>query len=156
MYKIYKLVNDQMPDKIYYGKTRRKLERRLNAHKNTKTCSSRILFEYGNVEIILIDECNTPEEAKQRERWWIEKNKCINRIIPGRTIKEWYEANKEKMKERYEANKEKIKEHYEANKEKRKEYYEANKEKKKEYYEANKEKYREYQKKYREAKKVNC
>ena len=78
-------------------------------------------------------------------------------------MKDYYEANKDKMndkmKEYREANKDKIKdkkkEHYEANKDKikdiQKEYYEANKDKindkMKEYREANKDKINEYFKK---------
>ena len=69
---------------------------------------------------------------------------CVNKFIPGRTKKEYYEANKEKRKEYYkeyrEANKEKNKEYREINKEKRKEYREINKDKMKEYYQENKEK----------------
>jgi hypothetical protein len=38
-------------------------------------------------------------ELNARERWWIENNECVNKYIPTRTDKEYYEAHKEKIKE---------------------------------------------------------
>lgn len=156
--KIYKIINDSMPNMVYYGSTCNTFAKRMGQHKALRDCSSRVLFEYGNPQMILIEKypCNDKMELKSRERYYIENNDCLNKIVPGRTEKEYREDNKEKIsiknKKHYEANKEKIslkcKEYYEANKEKlsikKKEYHEANKVKisikKKEHYEANKEK----------------
>ena len=152
--KIYKIINDSIPGMVYYGSTCNTFAKRMGTHKALRDCSSRVLFEYGKAEMILIEKypCNDKMELKSRERYYIENNDCVNKNIPGRTMKEYYEDNKEKIKEWREDNKEKIslyqkeyqKEHYEANKEKIKELREANKEKillkHKEYYEANKEK----------------
>lgn len=111
-----------------------------------KTCetnySSFKIIEGGNYDIILVEEfsCDNKNQLEARERYFIENNECVNKIIPTRTDKEYREANKEKIFEQG-------KQYREANKEiifeKKKQYREANKEviakHKKEYYEANKE-----------------
>ncbi len=82
--------------------------------------------------------CNDSNEAKKRERYYIELYKPkLNTEIPGRTDKEYYTENFEKIqnkrKEYRTKNKETIneksKEYTNNNKNKRKEYYENNKEK---------------------------
>ena len=113
--KIYKLVNDELPDLIYYGSTTQPLFKRLYQHKDKyNTSSSKLLFEKGNVKIILCENfpCNCKEELIKKEREYIENNNCINKRIPSRTKKEYNEDNKEKIneykKEYYENNKEKL------------------------------------------------
>jgi len=178
--KIYKIVCN-ITGETYYGSTTQPLSVRIGGHrtdakKETSNITSKQIILRGNYDIILCEECpcENKEQLHARERKWIEENECINKNIPGRTGKEWCEANKEQRKkynEEYsEANKEQIKQrkkHYrEANKEhmkqKQKEFYEANKEqikqKQKECYEANKEQIKQYQKQkqkeYRAAKKA--
>jgi len=157
--KIYKIVSN-VSNLVYYGSTiEHTLAMRLSKHRSnykryqegkcSYTTSYKILEE-GKYDIILVENfpCNNKDELTARERYYIENNDCVNKVIPGRIDKEY---KKEYMKEYREQNKEKIKqkdkEKYENNKEKilqqRKEYYEANKElkllQKKEYYEINKE-----------------
>jgi hypothetical protein len=154
--KIYKLVGGGL---TYYGSTCSTLTRRLCGHKTDfkqgKNLSSKLLFETGDeVKIYLVEKyhCNDKIELNARERYWIENNECVNKQIPTRTIKEYYEAHKEKIKEQ---NKEYKELHKEQRKEKAKEYYEANKEvrkeKEKERYEANKDKILK-----RMSEKINC
>jgi hypothetical protein len=162
--KIYKLTTIHDPDLVYYGSTVNPLYKRKNDHKNRFKngkfeCSSSKLFELGidDVEITLVESiiCNNKEELHKRERFYIENNNCVNKVVPTRTYKEYYEDCKDKIrdkkKEYRELNKDKIKEQ-------RKQYREQNKDKirdkKKEYYEENKEKIndkrKEYMKEYRE------
>ena len=167
--KIYKLINDEL-GLTYYGSTATTLTKRLCGHKTkTNKCKSKLLFTGGAVEIFLVEEfpCENKDQLNKRERFYIENNECVNKNIPGRTMKEWREVNKESIaeqnKEWFEANKEQMKEynkeyreaHKEHNKEYNKEYREVNKEKmveyQKEWREANKEKLVEYQKEYKEA-----
>ena len=122
--KIYK-ITDTANNECYYGSTIQPLSKRMGQHrifykayKNGKyhNVSSFILFDkYGveNCSIVLVEnvECKTKEELHQRERFYIENNECVNKFIPGRTNKEWYEDNKEYQKKYIEANKEKIKEY---------------------------------------------
>jgi len=125
----------------YVGSTFRKLNERLSSHRNDKGCS---LYEFvkkgdwDNWYIELYEEypCNNKKELEKREGEVIRLVGTINKGIAGRTYKEWYEVNKEKIAER------------------KKKYSENNKEiiaeKKKIYRENNKEKIAEQEKKYRE------
>jgi len=66
--------------------------------------------------------CKRSEELHARERYWIENTECVNKNIPTRTDKEYYQDNKEiYFKKYYEEHKEKIKQYREEHKEKRKE-----------------------------------
>ena len=145
--KIYKLVGGGL---TYYGSTCNELRIRLYQHKsNINKCKSKQLFNTGDkVDIVLVEKypCNDKLELHQRERYHIENNECINKVIPTRTDKQYYEDNKNKIKQYYESNKDKIKE-------KNKEYREDNKDKIKEYFETNKDKIKEYLKEYYESNK---
>jgi hypothetical protein len=65
--------------------------------------SSFSLFEEGNgnIEIVLIEKfaCESKEELHSRERHWIETMDCVNKHIPTRTRKEYYDQNKEQISE---------------------------------------------------------
>jgi len=131
------------PNLIYYGSTTKPLNDRLSGHKNNfknnKQVSSKILFEWGNVKINMIEEINFEDkkELLDREAYYIKNLECVNKKIPNRTDKQYYSDNKDKIKQ-------KIKKYYEKNKEKKqqqnKKYYEKNKEKKQQYYSDNKDK----------------
>jgi hypothetical protein len=127
--KIYKLVNDTS-DNVYIGSTAQTLAKRIGGHRNDykkylegkdKNITSFKLFENDSkVSIILIEEypCNNKMELERRERYYIESMKCLNKVVPTRTWKEYKkeynETNKDKilkhMKEYYETNKDKISE----------------------------------------------
>ena len=122
-------------------------------------------MKYGDAEIYLIQlcDCQSKMELERCERSHIESIECVNKTIPGRTKKEYYIDNKEKIKQYYIENKELIckqkkeyyienkelickqkKQHYIDHPEIKKQYYQKNKElickKKREYYEDNKDK----------------
>ena len=117
--KIYRIINDNMPGKVYYGSTCQKLGARMASHRRdaiTQNNSSKELFQTGKPIIVLIENfpCNSKEELHKRERFYIENNSCVNKEIPGRTGAEYYQDNKEKFRKYYqeyrENNKEKMKE----------------------------------------------
>ena len=92
--KIYKLINDAMPGKVYFGSTTQSLSRRLSKHKDvskTKNHSSKSLFEFGQVKIQLVENfpCENKLQLLKREAHFIINNLCINKQIPGRTKNEW-------------------------------------------------------------------
>jgi len=123
--KIYKLWSPQgTEDEIYFGSTTDELRFRKSNHKRkTNPCQSKILFEkYNDVRIEVIEEypCNSKAELLKKEGEYIRNNKCLNRNIPDRKMKEYY-------KEYVENNKEKIKEN-------RKNYYENNRKKINDYF----------------------
>ena len=129
--KIYKII-DNTNDNIYIGSTCQKLSQRLSEHvrhfrsykkdKKVSYVTSFKIIENGDYDIILIKEypCETKEQLLKKERYYIEKYKCVNKNIPGRTMKEY-------CKEYRENNKDLIKEYREANKDVMKQYYENNK-----------------------------
>lgn len=109
--KIYKIV-DIGYNEMYIGSTTKKLSERFGAHKynfinntNRNSCTSKYLFEkYGinNCKIELIENfpCNNREELHKREGYYIQNSiNCVNKVIPGRTQKEYLELNKSKIYE---------------------------------------------------------
>jgi len=162
--KIYKIV-DANEEMVYVGSTCQKyLCSRMATHKaNYKRlnnyCSSHDIFDkYGmeNCKILLLENypCNSKEELFKKEGEYIRQLNCVNKIISGRTQKEYNNDNKDKIKEirkkYYDDNKDKLKEY-------RKEYYDDNRDKilgyKKEYYDDNRDKILGYKKEYRLKKK---
>lgn len=121
--KIYKLVSNS-DDKIYVGSTCMSLAKRKADHKtNSKKMSERHVYKHfneikwNNVDIILIEQfkCENKMELERRERYWIETLKPeLNKNIPTRTDREYYEDNRdailENKKAYYVDNKEIIKE----------------------------------------------
>jgi len=139
---------------VYYGSTC-DLKIRMRIHKAlTNNCTSKKIIERGNYEVAILETHENIDkyDLHERERWYIENKPCVNKFIPHRTKKEYYQDNKEKFTEYYQDNKEKIAEYYQDNKEKITEYYQDNKEKiaeqQKEYYQDNKEKIAEQKKEY--------
>ena len=174
--KIYKLIpkayNENDEILIYYGSTTQfYLSSRLAQHiqkfknylennnKKIYMTSFSIFEKYSidNVIILLVENypCNSKAELEARERFYIDSNICVNKKIPTRTQKEYYNDNKEiiieKVKNYYNHNKDVISEKnklkYVDNKEKilenHKLFYNNNKDRIKEriknYYENNKE-----------------
>ena len=96
--KIYKLWSSEGDD-IYIGSTTTLLSARKAKHKyGDNECVSRFLFEkYNDVRIELLEccPCENKEELAKKEGEYIRNNNCINKQIPLRTHKEYYEDNKE-------------------------------------------------------------
>ena len=156
---IYKLCsNDTDIKDIYVGSTT-SFKHRKAAHKNSSNNEKnkdynsyvyKFIRENGgwaNWDMILVESypCKSSLDLHKREREIIEELKStLNKHIPTRTEKEYYDDNKERLLE-------KQKKYYEENKdtilERNKEYYEDNKDKileeKKEYYKENKDKINE-------------
>jgi len=108
--KIYKLV-DNTNGNIYIGSTAEPLlARRLAKHKNNyKTylhkkyhfLTSFIIMENQDYDIVLIENfpCSSKDELHARERFFIESLDCVNKQRPGRTHKEHYLDNRERILE---------------------------------------------------------
>jgi hypothetical protein len=143
--KIYRLVCNKT-GKQYVGSTINTLYQRLGSHKTgfkdwkdgkaTAKCTSVEIVEGGDYDVVLIENypCADKNELHARERYWIERLDCVNKVIPTRTRREYYEADVEKWKQ---YKKEYGREYYATNqnriKERQREYYEKNIEHKKEY-----------------------
>lgn len=160
LYHFYRLVNN-VDEVCYIGKTKRELRKRLWDHRSpSNICSSKQLIEkYGreNVSIVLIHslEFATNEEAHREERRLIEeyRGRCVNLVIPYRSVEEVKERKKANYKANYEAHAEEVKAqskayreaHVDEVKARSKAYRETHKDEQKAlnkaWYEANKEEY---------------
>jgi len=128
---IYKLYDNTNGD-TYYGSTCNKLRFRIQQHKcktesNNNTCMSKQIilnddFTYSVVENF---PCENRHELHTRERWWIENNNCVNKVIPTRTKKEYTQDNKEEYIKYHKLYREENKDYIKAQ---FKEYYDINKE----------------------------
>jgi hypothetical protein len=106
---IYKII-DNTNGNIYIGSTTKTLNRRLSSHKSeynrylngkSKYTTSFEIIKNNDYRIELIKFVIYKDkiELLQRERYYIEKNTCINKKIPLRTDKEYRIDNKERKKE---------------------------------------------------------
>ena len=135
---IYKIF-DNTNNNIYYGSTKQGLSIRLSGHRRSykdylngkiNFITSFKILENNDYTISLVEqvEYNDKIELTARERFYIENFDCVNKVIPNRNPKEWYESNKEQINEQQklwrEANKDKFKEY-------QKLYYQKNKDKEK-------------------------
>jgi hypothetical protein len=163
--KIYKIVCNTT-GLVYIGSTcEPTLARRLAKHRTDynrylngkiRNITSLKLIENNNYEIVLVENynCASKDELHARERFYIESIECVNKVIPTRNKKEYYDDNKVQLID-YQHNYNS--ENYEAIKVKNLQYYHDNKEKKLEYQKqyniTNKAKKSSYQKEYRMKKK---
>jgi len=132
--KIYKITGN---GKVYIGSTTNKfLSQRFAKHKNNYRCWKNASARYYTtsfecledpeckIELLELCPCTCVDELHKCEGKWIRELDCVNRIVLGRTPKEYYDENKDKVLERVKAyrydNKEAISK-------KKNAYYEANK-----------------------------
>ena len=124
--KVYKIV-DNTNGNIYVGSTTNKYlcqrlakhkddyKRYLEGYKNKYMTSFKIL-ENGNYNIMLLENvnCEIKDQLNAKERYYIETLECVNKKLPGRTIKEYYIDNRqnklEKANQYYKDNKENVRE----------------------------------------------
>ena len=142
---IYKIFDNTNCD-VYYGSTYNLLRVRMKGHRDGAkyggACVSKQIILNGNYSYSMVEPypCNSKQELHTRERYWIENFDCINKFVPTRTDKEYYQDNKNKIKEQRVINKKEIDnkqaEYRAKNKEKinkrAKEFYSKNKERLKE------------------------
>ena len=171
--KIYKM--ESPSGLIYIGSTceptlARRKAKHMNGYKcwkkrNIKYMTSFKLFDedINNVKIYLIElfPCNSSDELLSREGHYIKEYNCVNKMIAGRTQKQYRIDNEEKLmvyrKQYYIDNEETIKQYYIDNKEVIQQYKLDNKEKIREYNQQyildNKEVIKQQQQQYYEANK---
>src|SRR5690349_2254957 len=125
---ISKLVCKDVDIKERYVGSTTNFRQRKNNHKtkcNNENAKQHNYFVYkvirdqggwDNWDMVLVENypCQNILELEARERHWVEELKAtLNKRQPGRTPKEWYEANKDKkqsyLKSYRETNKEAIK-----------------------------------------------
>ncbi len=137
---IYTVRNHINKDLIYVGSTGLPLHIRLSAHKSLCRGGNKKVSLYNHIEnddwtdwYIELHEkypCNYKVELRRREGQVIREIGSINKIIAGRTMKEYYNDNKDDYKK-----------YYKDNADKKREYQ-------REYNKNNADKIREYQREY--------
>ena len=120
---IYKIYDQTDKKLVYYGSTEQSISERLGCHisdyksyknGNHHFVTSYLVFDADNYDIMMVErvEFGDIKELRNRERFYIENNICVNKIVPNRTDAEYYKANKDKILEDrvkyYKANKDKI------------------------------------------------
>jgi hypothetical protein len=159
---VYRLI-DIGYNKVYYGSTTQMLSKRMSDHRSkyrqwiagkpVSHCRAFDLFdEYGieNCKIELVEEypCKSLADLLKREGYHIQSSQCLNKIISGRTDKEYWEQNKERYKQLRIKKKDIIREQMREYREKHKDALKAGL---KEWRLNNKDKTKAHQKAYREA-----
>lgn len=147
--KLYAIRSHETED-VYIGSSCVRLSQRLHVHrghykafkqgKRNYITSFEIIKHPDNyIELIRAVPCSSKEELHKLEGDEIRSTRCVNKFIPGRTKKQYYEDHKEKIDKYQKQYKEDNKEHvakYQKN------YYDENKEQQsqlaKEYYKKNK------------------
>jgi hypothetical protein len=91
----------------YIGSTKMSLEKRMYAHEHlcvrwkegkANFCSSYPLIETNNYETTILEECPL-EDKRDRESHWVKVTEnCVNKNVPNRSMKEWYQDNKIRWK----------------------------------------------------------
>lgn len=130
--KIYKLTSNETDD-VYFGSTTKTLSQRKSGHNKAYkrhlkgkhgyiTSFKLIKFLDCRIELVAKIICNNKKELEEHEALYIKNNQCVNKIVPGRTDKEYRQDNKEKIseyKKKYRRdNLDKINKQYQYNKEK--------------------------------------
>jgi len=107
--KIYKITNN-INSEVYVGSTCDILRKRFNYHKQDRTKKRfaeiplyKLMNELGTdlFRIDLIEDyaCNDKQALRQREGYWIRQIGTLNKVIAGRTMKEYRDENKDKINE---------------------------------------------------------
>jgi hypothetical protein len=123
---IYK-ISSPSTDSVYIGSTTKTIQQRLRQHKadykrylnktkNYVTSYEIVKYDDAIIELLEKLEYENKIELYDREAYYIKlDNKSINRVIPNRTYKKYYEDNKEQIIEKKKQyainNKQQIKEH---------------------------------------------
>ena len=163
---IYKIINYDYPELVYVGSTTNFTKRKQH-HKDAvfnQNSLSHNLKIYKTIrenggwdcwKMIVICEypCDNKRQAElEEDKYMMELKANLNMNRASRTMKQYYEDNKENIKDKnkqyFEDNtdnlKDKFKQYYEDNKDKFKEYREDNKDKIKQYRDDNKDKMKEH------------
>ena len=118
--KVYRIICNETGLQ-YIGSTCKTLSARLSEHKSDykryldgrkNYVTSYKILENDNFDIVLLENlvnCKSKDELHQKERYYIDNMECVNKVIPGRTKKEYMKKHYQENKEQY---KEYNKEHY--------------------------------------------
>ncbi len=98
---IYKIV-DNTNDNVYYGSTTKSLKYRLSKHKSDYNLylegrdhykTSFEIIKNNNYSMVYLEVVPYKDIylLHERERWYIENNRCVNKYVPNRSESEYIE-----------------------------------------------------------------
>jgi len=104
--KIYTIRSRSRPDLVYIGSTTQTLAQRLGKHRNGHRrykngtysyMTSFQILDIGDEYIELLEDfqCTSKDQLLKREGELIRATECVNRIMPGRTKKQYNQDNKQ-------------------------------------------------------------
>jgi GIY-YIG catalytic domain len=108
--KIYK-IESVLGGLVYYGSTRNDLYTRMGMHKGDhkkfqagkhRRITAFDVLVHPDARILLVEAfpCSNKQELTAREAWYIRNNDCVNKVIPGRTHREYRQENKRMITEK--------------------------------------------------------
>ncbi len=122
--KIYK-IECNAKGKVYVGSTAeptlaRKLAKHVNNYKEYLKGKSHFITSFEilkneDYDIVLLEDCpcDRKDQLHAREKHYIKTIECVNKIVTGRSLSEYYDDNRDKIlehvKDYQEQNKDKIK-----------------------------------------------
>ena len=104
MYKIHCNITGE----DYYGSTEQTMKDRMDRHESDAHnpnlqyyCASKQIIERGDYEVFELEyySCDTVQQSRKREGWYILNNPNINKIVPGRTPQETSKLYRDSHKE---------------------------------------------------------
>lgn len=126
IYEIRPRVGGQDHERYFGSTTKKYLSTRFSWHKSDykkwkegKRSSKVSVFDlfdkytFEGCEIVLLEtvKCNSKDEMLMREKYHIQNNLCVNKVLPLRTHKEYYELHKAEQSDRFKVYYEENKEH---------------------------------------------
>ena len=96
---IYKIWDNDDPTLVYYGSTEQQVSVRMGKHRaKYSKCKSKIIIDRNNYQYATLEKIEYEDkfELRNRERWYVENNECVNKQVPNRTNKERYIDNRDK------------------------------------------------------------
>jgi len=109
--KIY-TIRSYKTDDVYVGSTTQTLAKRMSKHRGNFKCYKKGTYNYVSsyeilkfddayIELVILNPCNSKSELDAVEGKYIREMDCINRRIEGRTKKQYYNDNKERLNEKH-------------------------------------------------------
>ena len=78
MYGVIYVIINLLNGMRYVGQTRQRLKKRMSQHASANSYIDNAIRHYGwdNFTVEVIEECATPEQLNERERFWIAYFNC--------------------------------------------------------------------------------
>ena len=104
-------ISSRSDGKKYYGSTFNQVEKRIQQHKNALNSylngrghftTSFYIIKDNKYDVSVVERVDntSPKHLHERERYYIENNECVNKLVPNRNKYEYYIDNSQKIKDK--------------------------------------------------------